>query len=87
MKQQTKVLLFLIDAGDEDPAKTCVILEHELDEHSTELTKKPKFYALNKLDLPENQIRYDAIASSFENPFRISGVTGEGVPELLEQPF
>ena len=82
--ERTKVLLFLIDLGDDDPAATRDILESELAQHSDVFARRPKVFALNKADVSENRERFDAVAKDFENPWLISGATGEGVAELLE---
>ena len=83
--ERTKVLLFLIDLGDEDPVQTCATLESELAQHSAAFANKPKVYALNKIDITENRERLESVAKSFDHPAIISAATGEGVPELLER--
>ncbi len=82
--ERTKVLLFLIDLGDDDPVATLATLENELAEHSEVFATRPRIVALNKADVTENRERFAEIAPQFKAPFLISGVTGEGVPELLE---
>jgi GTP-binding protein len=82
--ERTKVLLFLIDLGDDDPAATRDVLESELAQHSEVFASRPKVFALNKVDISENRARFDAVAKHFKNPWLISGATGEGVAELLE---
>jgi GTP-binding protein len=82
--ERTKVLLFLIDLGDGDPEETYRILEEELSRHSKVFLGRPRVVALNKADVTENRERYDELTAEFDEPFLISGVTGEGVPDLLE---
>lgn len=82
--ERTKILLFLIDLGDPNPAASCAILEAELAKHSPVFATRPRVYALNKADIPENRTRFEEIRGAFDAPFRISAATGEGVPELLE---
>ena len=82
--ERTQVLLFLIDLGDQDPVKSRDILEKELEQHSEVFATRPMVFALNKSDVTENRQRYDEVSGHFSDPFMISGVTGEGVPELLE---
>ncbi|HOJ33397.1 MAG TPA: GTPase ObgE [Candidatus Hydrogenedentes bacterium] len=82
--ERTRLLLFLIDLGDPDPLTTRRILEAELAKHSPIFQTRPRVFALNKADVPENRLRFDAIRPFFEEPFLISGLTGEGLPELLE---
>jgi len=82
--ERTKVVLFVIDLGDEDPVATREVLEAELAQHSAAFLNRPRIYALNKADLPENRERFERLQGAFSNPFLISAVTGEGVAELLE---
>jgi GTP-binding protein len=82
--ERTKLLLFLIDLSDEDPVNTRDVLENELARHSEVFLTRPRIYALNKADIPENAERFKDIAAEFNEPFLISGATGEGVHELLE---
>ncbi|MCC6489237.1 MAG: Obg family GTPase CgtA, partial [Candidatus Hydrogenedentes bacterium] len=82
--ERTRVLLFLIDLGDADPAATCEVLENELEQHSGVFASRPKVFALNKTDIPENRARFAEVAAQFDCPWLISGATGEGIPELLE---
>ena len=82
--ERTKVLLFVIDLGDEDPAATRSLLEAELAQHSPEFAKRPRVFALNKADLTENRARFDELAPAFDGAFCISAATGEGVEPLLE---
>lgn len=83
--ERTKVLLFLIDLGDPDPAATRDVLEAELAEHSEVFAERPRVYALNKADITENRERYPEVAPAFAEPYLISGATGEGVSALLER--
>jgi len=83
--ERTKVLLFLIDLGDEDPAQTLAVLEKELCGHSPVFEGRPRFYALNKIDVTENRERLDGLLPRFPGAFAISAVTGEGLAELVER--
>ena len=83
--ERTKVLLFLIDLGDEDPVATYETLEQELEQHSPVFADRPRIVALNKADIPENREAFESLRHRFEDPILISGVTGEGIPELLER--
>ncbi|HEO71380.1 MAG TPA: GTPase ObgE [Candidatus Hydrogenedentes bacterium] len=82
--ERTKVLLFLIDLGDPDPAASYATLRAELARHSPLFEHRPSVIAFNKMDLSENRVRFDALAPAFPNAFSISAVAGEGVPSLLE---
>lgn len=82
--ERTRVLLFVLDLGDPDPCGTRDLLLHELRAYSEVLADRPRVFALNKADIPENVERYEQIKEQFERPHLISGATGEGLPELLE---
>jgi len=82
--ERTRVLLFLIDLGDPDPAGTRDLLLKELAAYSEILADRPRVFALNKADLPDNLERFEEIKDQFERPHLISGATGQGIPELLE---
>ncbi len=82
--ERTRVLLFLIDLGDEDPRATRDVLERELAEHSPVFAGRPRIYALNKADVTENRERFEDLKGELAPVFLLSGATGEGVPEILE---
>lgn len=82
--ERTKVLLFLIDLGDPDPAHSRDLLADELKRHSELFEDRPRVYALNKADIPENRDRFDEVAALFDRPFLISAATGDGIHPLLE---
>lgn len=83
--ERTRVLLFLVDLGDPDPLKTIEILEQELEQYSPAFAERPRQYAFNKADIPENQERFDALAENLpEGAHLISGATGLGTRPLLE---
>lgn len=83
--ERTKILLFLIDAGDEDALDTLAVLENELAQYSAVFKDRPRLIAFNKADLPENRARYEAVAEALPDSNFISAVTGEGVAGLLEK--
>lgn len=83
--ERTKVLLFVIDLGDPDPVATKNVLENELKQYSAVFAKRPRVYALNKSDIPENAERFKKLRRRFKDCFMISAATGEGVPELIER--
>ncbi len=82
--ERTRVLLFLIDLGDEEPLKTIDVLERELAEHSGEFAARPRVYALNKIDIPDNLEKAEKLKSKLADVFLISGAGGEGVNDLME---
>lgn len=83
--ERTRVLLLLIDLADPDPVATRDVLENELASFSDVFADRPRVVALNKADVPENRARYEELAPELDQPFLISGATGEGVDDLLER--
>ena len=85
--ERTRVLLHLIDASSGDPDQ----LQHdhdvivaELHAFSPELAAKPVIVAANKADIPGAEEAAKGLAQSLGHEVRlISGVTGQGVRELL----
>lgn len=82
--ERTRVLLFLVDLGDDDPGASLAVLENELARHSPVFGNRPRVVALNKADVPENRARFAGAARELRDAFLISAVTGEGIPPLIE---
>ena len=82
--ERTQVLLFLIDLGDADPLATRSILESELARYSADFGDRPRIYAFNKADIPENRERFDTLAAVLQPAWLISAATHEGLDLLLE---
>jgi GTPase len=83
--ERTRVLLFLVDLGDEDPVAVRDTLEEELASHSPVFAQRPKIFALNKADIPENRARFEEVASHFDSPAMVSAVTREGLEPVMER--
>jgi len=92
--ERTKVLVHLVDissASGRDPVQDLETVRHELQLFDPTLAAKPQIVAANKLDAADpvdDAAKIAALAqraSELGLPFfRISGVTGAGVPDLLE---
>ena len=89
--ERTKVLVHLVDissATGRDPVDDLNIVRLELQQFQPTLAAKPQIVAANKIDALDDEDRavsLGARAAELGLPFfRISGVTGAGVPELLE---
>lgn len=85
--ERTAVLIHLVDATQDDVAGAWTTIRGELSAYGEGLEDKPELLALNKADAlsPDERL---AKASELEAvagraPFIISGVSGEGVRELL----
>lgn len=89
--ERTKVIVHLVDvsgASGRDPVDDFHTIRRELQFYNPEMLEKPQLVAANKLDAvddPERVAALEAAARALGLPFhRISAVTGDGVPALLE---
>jgi GTP-binding protein len=85
--ERTAVLIHLVDATQEDVAGAYEVIRHELEAYGARLEDKRELLALNKVDALDPETRA-ARAAELEQaagkpPFLVSGVSGEGVRELL----
>jgi GTP-binding protein len=86
------MLLHLIDGSGglegRDPVRDYELIQEELAAYSDELTAKPTFIVITKLDLPETREYLPLLREELEHRadgfFAISAVTGEGVAELTQ---
>jgi len=80
--ERCSVLLFLVDANDEDPAESYRLLYEEVKKYSPNLVRRKRFLAITKMD------SYVGIPkmSTFEpvDLFPISSVSGEGLDDLIK---
>jgi GTP-binding protein len=89
--ERTKVLVHLVDisgASGRDPVDELNTVRRELELFQPELAAKPQLVAANKIDALDDESRVYELsrrARALGLPFfRISAVTGTGVPALLE---
>ena len=89
--ERTKLLVHLLDASEgpsRDPVTDFRALNDELKAYDPLLPEKPQLLALNKMDLPSVRERAADIQMHFEKMgyrlYLISGLTGEGIDELIE---
>lgn len=92
--ERTHVLVHVVDvsgASGRDPVADLDILRRELQLYRPELAAKPQLVTANKIDVladEESVVRLAARAEVLALPFfRISAVTGLGVPALLEEAW
>ena len=87
--ERSGILLHLIDGTQEDVAGAYKTIRKELKEYSAELAKKPELVALNKCDaLTPEEIKEKSAAlkkASKKKVWAMSGVTGDGVKEVLRE--
>lgn len=89
--ERTKVIVHVVDvssASGRAPDDDLDVIRRELGLFQQEMLARPQVVAANKVDAIDDPGRLDALArraSELGLPlFRISAVTGEGVPQLLE---
>ncbi|MGG7644604.1 GTPase ObgE [Rhodovulum sp. YNF3179] len=85
--ERCAVLLHLVDATSETVAEDYATIVHELDAYAHGLSDKPRVTALNKIDAlddAERDARRAALEAAHGEPvMMLSGVSGEGVTEVL----
>ena len=91
--ERTKVLVHLVDMSGStgrNPVEDLDTVRKELQLFAPTLAAKPQIVVANKMDAvdlsnDEDVVALEKRASALELPFlRVSGVSGQGVPELLE---
>jgi GTP-binding protein len=89
--ERTKVLIHVVDvsgASGRSPSQDLDIVRRELELFRPELARRPQMVAANKMDVGPDETVLSELAervASLGLPFhRISAVTGQGVPQLLE---
>lgn len=90
--ERTRILLHLLDpcrTHDSDPIRDYEILNRELAQFDEDLAARPQVVVVNKIDLPDVRELITVMRPYFEERgisiFPISAVTGEGIPELLDE--
>ena len=82
------MLIHLIDIAGSDPAEAMQVVEGELEAYGAGLEDKPRFVALNKIDLADAELAAgfgdELKAAGAEKVFPISAATGEGIAALLD---
>ncbi|HVG63600.1 MAG TPA: GTPase ObgE [Hyalangium sp.] len=89
--ERTKVLIHLVDvsgASGRDPVTDFEVIQRELELFDPQVAAKPQLVAANKLDAVDDDARVKALEKRVKKArlpfFKISGVAGTGVDQLLE---
>jgi GTP-binding protein len=87
--ERTRVLVHLIDPagfGGVEPLAGIRVIEGELKGYGRKLAAKPRFLAVNKMDLPGAAEVLRRVRKRYpkRKVFGLSAATGEGVPSLLD---
>ncbi|MCK4412429.1 MAG: GTPase ObgE [Candidatus Eisenbacteria sp.] len=83
--ERTRLLLFLIEATDPDPAHTLKLLRRELIMWSPALGERESLVCLSKADLLGSADQGELPALAGRQPHWISAHTGQGLPALLRE--
>ena len=90
--ERTRILLHILDpcrTHDSDPIKDYETLNNELARFDEEMAGRPQIVVVNKIDLPDVQALLPLMLPYFAERnvpvFPISAVTGEGIPQLLDE--
>jgi GTP-binding protein len=87
--ERTKILLYLLDIAPlegSSPAEAFHTLRHELGCYSQTLLEKPFLVVANKMDLTDAKDNLEKLREELQMPVHsISAVTGQGIPQLLEE--
>ncbi len=92
--ERTRLLVHLVDVSEmsgRNPLEDFEVVLSELDKFSPELAAKPMIVVANKIDVAQDEARVTTLeeaAAEHGLPFfRISAVTGQGLPELKREIF
>jgi len=89
--QRTRVLVHLLDGLADDPLVDYAQINSELALFDPDLGKKPQVVALNKMDLPDVQARWEDLQKKFKKkgiaPLAISAATGSNVRQMLSKAY
>jgi GTPase len=88
--ERTRVLVHVVDPlgfAENDAKKNIRTINAELKSHAPELAKKPQIIAVNKQDLAEGAAVFREIKKSYKKTkvVPVSGVSGDGIRELLDE--
>ncbi|OHD64213.1 MAG: hypothetical protein A2176_01095 [Spirochaetes bacterium RBG_13_51_14] len=83
--ERVKAILFILDITNDDLPYTLHLLKSELESYSSELTAKPYYILLNKIDcVVEDTVRDKINQMKDKNVLHISAATGENINTLME---
>ena len=90
--ERTRLLLHVIDVSGiegRDPVQDYYTINGELKKYSEKLSTRKQIIVANKIDIMQDNSGYKALEELAEKEgleiYKISGATGEGIPELLNR--
>lgn len=85
--ERTRLMIHLLDGGNEDPWSDMKTVNEELREYGRGIETRPQIVVVNKIDIPEVAERRAELVEGFHarsiEPRFMSAATGEGVSELM----
>jgi GTPase len=89
--QRTRVLIHLLDGLADNPLLDYAQINTELALFDPDLAKKPQVVAVNKMDIPEVQNRWEEVRRNLKkksiSAIDISAITGSNVRTLLDKTY
>jgi GTP-binding protein len=89
--ERSAVLIHLVDATQDDVASAWTTIRGELEAYGDELGDKSEILALNKVDALDDEVIAEKVAElqavAGVKPRLVSGVSGQGVTELLRAAY
>jgi GTP-binding protein len=89
--QRTRVLIHLLDGLADNPLLDYAQINTELALFDQDLAKKPQVVAMNKMDLPDVQSRWEKVRRNLKkkgiSAIEISAATGSNVRTLLDKTY
>jgi len=84
--ERTKVVLFLLDASENDSGSDYQLLLREIELHGKDLVTKPRLLCFNKVDLLD-VVKLDGLPREIDGRevLRISALRGEGLGALIDR--
>lgn len=82
--ERVRAVLFILDATMEDLDYNLQLLRSELDTYNSELTSKPYYIILNKIDIIDSSVLSEKIKHlNDKNLLPVSALTGENIDKLM----
>ncbi len=89
--QRTRVLIHVLDGMSEDPIEDFDVINNELELFDERLAHSPQIVVLNKMDLPDVQEKFEALAGVLKERdidlMPISAATGLNMKELMWKTY
>lgn len=89
--QRTRVLIHVLDGMSEDPIEDFDVINNELELFDERLARSPQVVVLNKMDLPDVEARYEALAGILKERgidlMPVSAATGMNMKDLMWKTY